>query len=115
MLKSNSIHYKIKNLNITSDKKDICIFSKPFSNSSYYIIKAKTHLGTNIYLGYYNGTVTMKTNYKSAYKFNTKQKGIAMIYNQASKEFRNSIVLDTLRIVEVTADAIITGYYKVVA
>lgn len=115
MLKSNSIHYKIKNLNITSDRKDVCIFSKPFSNSSYYIIKAKTHLGTNIYLGYYNGTVTMETNYKSAYKFNTKQKGIAMIYNQVANDFKNSIVEDTIRLVEITADAFITAYYKIVA
>lgn len=108
---SNTFHYKIKNLN----KKNACIFSKPLENNSYYILKAKTHLGTSVYLGYSNGIATIETNYKSAYKFYTKQKGIAMIYNQASKEFRNSIVLDTLRIVEVTADAIVTGYYKIVA
>lgn len=115
MLQSNSIHYKIKNLNITSDRKDICIFSKPFSDSSYYIIKAKTYLGTNIYLGYYNSIVTMESNYKTAYKFCTKQKGIAMIYNQVATDFINGVVKDTIRIVEVTADAFITACYKIVA
>ena len=38
-----------------------------------------------------------------------------MIYNQVAKDFKNSIVESTIRLVEVTADAFITAYYKIVA
>lgn len=113
-MSTNITRYRIKNL----VKGNSCRFSKPIDESyykPYFIIKAKTKFGASIYLGYKVGKVTVETNYLNAFKFYSKQKGIAMIYNQAANNFRSVIEESTVRIVEVSANAIVTGCYKIIA